>query len=47
MIPTNLGRYFMKTPRDPDAPLRKGMKTVDSGGDADGHGHWDGGLHGP
>jgi NAD(P)-dependent dehydrogenase (short-subunit alcohol dehydrogenase family) len=31
MIPTNLARYFMKKPRDPDAPLRKGMKTVDKG----------------
>ena len=31
VIPTNLARYFMKKPRDPDAPLRKGMKTVDKG----------------
>ena len=31
VVATNLGRYFMKQPRDPDAPLRPGMKTVDQG----------------
>lgn len=31
MVATNLGRYFRKQPRDPDAPLRKGFKTVEQG----------------
>lgn len=31
VVATNLGRYFMKEPRDPDAPLRPGMKTVEQG----------------
>ncbi len=31
MVATNLGRYFMKKPRDPNAPLRRGFKTADQG----------------
>jgi NAD(P)-dependent dehydrogenase (short-subunit alcohol dehydrogenase family) len=31
MVATNLGRYITGKPRDPDAPLRKGFKTVDKG----------------
>jgi NAD(P)-dependent dehydrogenase (short-subunit alcohol dehydrogenase family) len=31
MVATNLGRYFMKKPRDPDAPLRPGFKTPAQG----------------
>ncbi len=31
MVATNLGRYITGKPRDPDAPLRKGFKTVDQG----------------
>jgi NAD(P)-dependent dehydrogenase (short-subunit alcohol dehydrogenase family) len=31
MVATNLGRYITGKPRDPDAPLRKGFKSVDQG----------------
>ncbi len=31
LVATNLGRYFMKKPRDPDAPLRDGFKTAPQG----------------
>ena len=31
MVATNLGRYFMKKPRDPNAPLRPGFKTPEQG----------------
>jgi NAD(P)-dependent dehydrogenase (short-subunit alcohol dehydrogenase family) len=31
VVKTNLARYFMKKPPDPNAPLRPGMKTVDKG----------------
>ncbi len=31
MVATNLGRYFMKKPRDPDAPLREGFKNSNQG----------------
>jgi NAD(P)-dependent dehydrogenase (short-subunit alcohol dehydrogenase family) len=31
MVATNLGRYFIGKPRDPDEPLRKGFKTADQG----------------
>lgn len=31
MVATNLGRYFMGKPRDPNEPLRKGFKTADQG----------------
>ncbi len=31
LVATNLGRYFMKKPRDPDAPLREGFKTSEQG----------------
>ena len=31
LVATNLGRYFSSRPRDPNAPLRKGMKTADQG----------------
>ncbi len=31
MVATNLGRYFMKKPRDPDAPLRDGFKDSNQG----------------
>ena len=31
LVATNLGRYFSSKPRDPNAPLRKGMKTADQG----------------
>ncbi len=31
MVATNLGRYFMKKPRDPNAPLRRGFKTAQQG----------------
>jgi NAD(P)-dependent dehydrogenase (short-subunit alcohol dehydrogenase family) len=31
MVATNLGQYFMKKPRDPDAPLRPGFKTPAQG----------------
>jgi len=31
LVATNLARYFMTQPRDPNEPLRKGMKTADQG----------------
>lgn len=31
LVATNLARYFMTQPRDPDEPLRKGFKTADQG----------------
>ena len=31
LVATNLGRYFMTKPRDPDAPLRPGIKTAPQG----------------
>lgn len=31
MVATNLGRYFSSKPRDPNAPLRKGLKRPEQG----------------